>query len=247
MKRLHTIAGILMRDMQRSFTQEQIESYTEQFSLYTKVLSQKRGDTHKIYSLHEPYIYAMAKGKDHKSYEFGVKASIATTYTHGIVVGAVAHETNEHDSKTLKAVLAHASTHRHTPIEKATCDGEYRGVKEVNTTHICIPEIHLKRDTKEEKEQKRKQFRRRAAVEPTIGHLKHNHKMARNYLKGFIGDQINLLMAACAWNLKKWMNIFIHALFLAKDYRQVMVSTQYIKLYWNLWLWLWLTQRESRL
>ena len=247
MKRLRTIAGIVMRDMQRSFTHEQIESYAEQFSLYTKVLSQKRGDKDKIYSLHEPHIYAMAKGKDHKSYEFGVKASVVTTYTHGIVVGAVAHETNEHDSKTLKAVLTHASTHRHTPIEKATCDRGYRGVKEVNTTHICIPGIHLKRDTKEEKEQKRKQFRRRAAIEPTIGHLKHDHRMARNYLKGFIGDQINLLMAACAWNLKKWMNLFIHALFLAKDYRQMMVSIGYMKLYWNMWLWLWFTQRESRL
>ena len=84
---------------------------------------------------------------------------------------------------------------------------------------------------KEEKEQKRKQFRRRAAIEPLIGHLKHDHRMARNYLKGFIGDQINLLMAACAWNLKKWMNLFIHALFLAKDYRQMMVSIGYMKLY----------------
>jgi IS5 family transposase len=52
----------------------------------------------------------MAKGKDHKSYEFGVKASVVTTYTHGIVVGAVAHETNEHDCKTLKAVLTHATS-----------------------------------------------------------------------------------------------------------------------------------------
>ena len=213
MKRLRTIAGIVMRDMQRSFTPEQIAFYAEQFSLYTKVLLQKRSDKDKIYSLHEPHIYAMAKGKDHKSYEFGVKASVVTTYTHGIVVGAVAHESNEHDSKTLKAVLTHASTHRHTPIQRATCDRGYRGIKEVNTTHICIPGIHLKRDTKEEKEHKRKQFRRRAAIEPTIGHLKHDHRMARNYLKGFIGDQINLLMAACAWNLKKWMNLFIHALF----------------------------------
>ena len=42
--------------------------------------------------------------------------------------------------------------------------------------------------------------------------------MARNYLKGFVGDQINLLMAACAWNMKKWMNDFIHALFFVSYY-----------------------------
>jgi len=29
--------------------------------------------------------------------------------------------------------------------------------------------------------------------------------MARNYLKGSIGDHINLLMAAAAWNLNKWL------------------------------------------
>jgi len=66
----------------------------------------------------------------------------------------------------------------------------------------------LKRDTKYQKEQKRKKFRRRAAIEPIIGHLKSDHRLARNYLKGFIGDEINLLLAAAAFNLKKWMNHF---------------------------------------
>ncbi len=246
MKRLRTITGVLMRDMRRSFTQEQTQHYTEKFSLFTQVLEQKRSDKNKIYALHEPHIYAMAKGKDHKSYEYGTKASIATTYTHGIIVGVCAHKTNEHDSKTLGAVLHHASTHREHPIEIATCDRGYRGAKYVNNTHICIPGIHLKRDTQEEKEEKRKQFRRRAAIEPVIGHLKNDYRMARNYLKGFVGDQINLLMAACAWNLKKWMNAFIYALFLSKDYTQVMVSLSYVRQYYNLLLLVWFIQGESK-
>ncbi len=244
MKRLRTIAGVLMRDMQRHFSEEQTKCYTESFSLYTQVLAQKRGDKNKIYALHEPHIYAMAKGKDHKSYEYGTKASIATTYTQGIIVGVSAHKTNEHDSKTLQAVLEHASTHRIRPIEKATCDRGYRGIKHVGTTHICIPGIHLKRDTQKEKEKKREQFRRRAAIEPVIGHLKNDYRMARNYLKGFTGDQINLLMAACAWNLKKWMNAFIYALFLSKDYRQMMVSIEHVKLYGTMWIWL--IKKENR-
>ena len=37
--------------------------------------------------------------------------------------------------------------------------------------------------------------------------------MQRNYLKGFLGDQINLLLAATAFNLKKWMNIYFYAFF----------------------------------
>jgi IS5 family transposase len=38
--------------------------------------------------------------------------------------------------------------------------------------------------------------------------------MQKNYLKGFIGDQINLLLAATAFNLKKWMRIYFFAFFL---------------------------------
>ena len=43
--------------------------------------------------------------------------------------------------------------------------------------------------------------------------MKSDYRMARNYLKGFIGDEINLLLAASAFNLKKWMNIYFYAVF----------------------------------
>ena len=51
----------------------------------------------------------------------------------------------------------------------------------------------------------RKRFQRRAVIEPVIGHLKSNYRLNRNFLKGFAGDQINLLVAAAAFNFKKWM------------------------------------------
>ena len=82
------------------------------------------------------------------------------------------------------------------------------------TTQISIPGTVLKKDTKKQLEAKRIKFRRRAAIEPVIGHLKSDHRMARNYLKGFKGDEINLLLAASAFNLKKWMNIYFYALFI---------------------------------
>ena len=44
--------------------------------------------------------------------------------------------------------------------------------------------------------------------------MKSDYRMARNYLKGFEGDEINLLLAASAFNLKKWMNIYFYAVFL---------------------------------
>ena len=46
----------------------------------------------------------------------------------------------------------------------------------------------------------RREMRRRAAVEPVIGHLKDDHRMRRNYLKGRDGDRINAVLAAAGFN-----------------------------------------------
>jgi IS5 family transposase len=214
MKRLKTIVGILMRDISRHLSTEQLDKYQETFELFEKVTKQQMKDSNKIYSLHEQHIYVIAKGKDHKKYEYGTKASLVTTMKSNIIIGVVAHEKNEHDSKTLEAALASANKHRTKPIVEAICDRGYRGKKEVDGTAICIPDSPKKRDTKYQKEQKRKKFRRRAAIEPIIGHVKSDHRMQKNYLKGFIGDEINLLLAASAFNLKKWMNNFLLLFFM---------------------------------
>ena len=216
MKRLKTITGILIRDLSRNMNEAQLEKHNETFELFLKVSNQKPKDSNKIYSLHEQHIYAIAKGKDHKKYEYGTKASIVMTKKSGIIIGVAAHKKNEHDSKTLKVALSHANKYRNKPIKEAICDRGYRGEKEVDGTIICIPGTPLKRDTKYQREQKRKKFKRRAAIEPVIGHLKSDHRLSRNYLKGFIGDEINLLMAAAAFNLKKWMNRFLMLLFIYK-------------------------------
>ncbi len=214
MKRLKTIVGILMRDISRNLSTEQLDKYQETFELFEKVTKQQMKDSNKIYSLHEQHIYVIAKGKDHKKYEYGTKASLVTTMKSNVIIGVVAHEKNEHDSKTLEAALSHANKHRVKPIVEAICDRGYRGKKEVGGTVICIPDTPKKRDSKYQKEQKRKKFRRRAAIEPIIGHVKSDHRMQRNYLKGFVGDEINLLLAATAFNLKKWMNLFLLTIFM---------------------------------
>jgi len=211
MKRLKTIAKTILRDIDRKFgnNMELHKKYAEKFYLYMRVLLQEKNSKNKIYSLHETHAYAVNKGKDHKGYEYGTKASVVTTKKSGIIIGVASHIKNEHDSKTLEDALTHANSNRIKPIKEAICDRGYRGVKEVLGVTISIPAIPLKRDTKYQKEKKRKKFKRRASIEPIIGHLKSDHRMARNYLKGFIGDEINLLLAASAFNLKKWMNIFI--------------------------------------
>ena len=216
MKRLKTITRILIRDISRNLNEKQLEKYQETFDLFLKVSDQKQKDSNKIYSLHEQHIYVIAKGKDHKKYEYGTKASLVTTMKSNVIIGVCAHEKNEHDSKTLNAALASANKHRNKPIIEAICDRGYRGKKEVDGTAICIPDSPKKRDTKYQKEQKRKKFRKRAAIEPIIGHVKSDHRMQRNYLKGFIGDEINLLLAASAFNFKKWMNNFLVVIFMVK-------------------------------
>jgi len=136
MKRLKTIVGVLMRDISRNLTDKQLEMHKETFELFTKVTQQKMKDSNKVYALHEQHIYVIAKGKDHKKYEYGTKASLVTTMKGNVIIGAVAHEQNEHDSKTLEAALASANKHRTKPIIEAICDRGYRGKKEVWYTHM---------------------------------------------------------------------------------------------------------------
>jgi len=97
-------------------------------------------DSNKVYSLHEKHIYVIAKGKDHKKYEYDTKASLVTTMKGNVIIGAVAHDKNEHDSKTLTSALAHANKHRTKPIVEAICDRGYRGKKNIDGTVICIPD-----------------------------------------------------------------------------------------------------------
>ena len=204
-KRLKTIAGRLCREIQRKMDPEQQQRHAEQLALYQRVLKQKRQDKNKIYSLHEPHIYCMSKGKEHKKYEFGTKASLTKTRDSNIIIGAMAFETNSYDAHTLPAVLSQVKRLLGTVPRIALCDRGYRGKARVNDTQILIPKPARKNASKAAIEQMQKRFRKRAGIEPIIGHLKSDHRLGRNFLKGFTGDQINLLMAAAAFNFRKWM------------------------------------------
>ena len=58
---------------------ELFECYQKDFILYERVLKQQTKDKAKIYSLYEPDVYCIGKGKDNKLYEYGNKVSVATT------------------------------------------------------------------------------------------------------------------------------------------------------------------------
>jgi IS5 family transposase len=147
-----------------------------------------------------------------------------------IIVGVSAHKSNEHDSKTLELALTSAKQNRTKPIKEAICDRGYRGEKRVNGSIISIPNTKRKEDAKYQIELKHKKFRRRAAVESMITHLKPDYKLSRNYLKRFIGDEINLLLVATVWSLKKWMNDFLELIFM---FRVVLIYVVQLQLKLN--------------
>ena len=205
MKRLKTISGRLLREIQRKMTLEQLHRYNEKLALFLRMLLQKRGSKNKLYSLHEPHIYCMSKGKAHQRYEFGTKASITTTRDAGIIIGALAFEKNVFDGHTVPEVLAQVKRLLGRVPLVGIGDRGYRGKSKVNDTQIMTPKPARKNASVDAMELARKRFRRRAGIEPVIGHLKSDHRLKRNFLKGFAGDQINLIMAAAAFNFKKWM------------------------------------------
>lgn len=208
LKRLRTIAGILLRELQRQLPEAVLAEEAERFALYERVLNQKKNDKDKVYSLHEADVYCVGKGKDHKQYEYGRKASVVSTLESQVIIGVASHDDHVHDSKTLESSLASAQSNRHNDIELAVVDRGYRGAKQHVDIDVLLPGSPLKRDSDYQRRKKRVLCRKRAAIEPIIGHLKHDYRLSRNWLKGSQGDAINLLMAACAWNLRKWMITF---------------------------------------
>ena len=111
------------------------------------------------------------------------------------------HIENEHDSKTLKLALENTISNLGSKtINEVICDRGYRGSKQIIINNETVIDISIqvinKRKIHLNKLISKKKFRRRAAIEPIIGHLKSDHRMQRNYLKGFISDQINLFTSS---------------------------------------------------
>lgn len=202
-RKIKTIAGRLVRDVERGLDDKDVlVSYDEMLWLYYRALGQKRDSKNKIYSFHEPHVQCISKGKDHKKYEFGNKSGIVITKTSGIIVGALAFEGNPYDGHTLEPQLQQVEDMLGSLPKTALVDRGYKGTKKVLGVEIRRPESGIGKSAYE-KSKDRKRFRRRAAIEPIIGHLKSDYRMMRNYLKGAEGDKVNTLMAAVAFNFMK--------------------------------------------
>lgn len=202
-KKVKTISGRLVRELDRKLTPG---LHQDTLALFRKVLAQRKSDSNKIYSLHEPHTQCMSKGKEHKRYEFGSKVSIITTKNTGVIIGALNIEKNVHDSKTLEPAIEQQQRLTGIILKNNFVDRGYRGVKEVLGTKIITPDTPNKQRTPYEKQKLKKGFKRRAAIEPKIGHLKQDHRLSRNFYKGIKGDNNNVMLAAAAMNFKRMMN-----------------------------------------
>jgi IS5 family transposase len=203
--RLHRIAFKIYQDLVKQLNPIP-KSYQQELDVLYRVLTQQRDDKNKVYSVHEPEVLCISKGKEHKQYEFGNKSSFAYTRGSGIIVGAMAIEGNIYDGRTLKPQLDQVTDLTGGKIKKAIVDKGYKVKGGIPGIDIVMPKV-LKRESYYLKKKREERCRSRAGIEGLISHLKHDHRMIRNYLSGMAGDQINTLLAATSYNMKKWMRL----------------------------------------
>jgi len=168
----------------------------------------------KVYALHAPEVECIGKGKARAPYEFGCKVSIATPATRPkggqFVLHARALHGNPFDGHTLGPVLASLEALTGVETRRIHVDRGYRGHNHPHKFRVWITG-QARRVTRTI----RREMRRRAAVEPVIGHLKAEHRLGRNYLKGRDGDRINAVLAAAGYNfslLLRWLAGLLRAL-----------------------------------
>ena len=224
-KKLKTIASRLVRELKRKLTEESLVNQQEKLEIYERVLRQKKDDKNKIYSLHELEVGCIAKGKDHKKYEFGSKVAFAVGQKSNVIKAAVSFKGNPNDNQTVEKTLDQQKKLTGASPNKAYVD---RGIKsgQVGETEVIAPS-NGKGKTEWEKAKLRKGFRRRAGIEPIIGHVKSDCGMERNYLKGEIGDQINAILAASAFNFRSWLRKALENIIFVINYLQI------VRQYWS--------------
>ena len=204
-KKLQTLAGRVVRELERKLPESILDDYKEQLALFKKILEQKRTDKNKIYSIHKPFTSCIAKGKAHKKYEYGNKTGLVINPKERVILGIETFEGNPHDSNTIEPLLDQIENNFNYLPEEVVYDRGGRGKAFIKGVKISTPKKPKKTDTQYQKRKERKKFRSRAGIEPVIGHLKSDFRMAQNYLQGMNSPKMNAMMAAAGWNFKKKM------------------------------------------
>lgn len=219
LRSLRTWLGRVIRDIDRKVRHDRSLNaiFRPKLFLAQRVHDQKRGQRgRKVYSIHAPEVECIGKGKAHKPYEFGVKVSVATTVQPSaggqFVLAAKALPGNPYDGHTLSVVIPHVQGLIGNEIRRIIADKGYRGHSAPAPHNMRVYVSEQRRGvTKAIK----RELRRRAAVEPVIGHLKSDHRMHRNYLIGAHGDAANAVLAAIGYNFRRllaWLRELLCAL-----------------------------------
>lgn len=198
LRSLKTMAGRVVRDVERKISDEGWKTHKGALILSELILTQQRKTKGKVYSLHAPEVECIAKGKAHKPYEFGVKASLAVTHREGFMVGAMSCPGNPFDGHTLEEQLDQVE--RLTGQMPATTfvDRGYKG-HGVDPGRSAV----LISGTRKLSKLLKRDLRRRAAIEPELGHMKSDGLLGRNFLKGVVGDAQNVILCGAGHNMRK--------------------------------------------
>jgi IS5 family transposase len=182
--------------------------FVEAMSNYRKAVCQQKNDKEKIYSIYEPHVACIAKGKAHRKYEFGNKVSLAIGLESKIILGVASFTGCPYDGDTVEPTLSMMSRVHdgYGPLE-VIADLGYRGRPEILGAKVLTPFDLRKANDPLERKNIVLKLTKRSAIEPIIGHLKTDYGLDRNLLHGIVGDQINSLSAAIGFNLKKFINI----------------------------------------
>ena len=200
LRRLKGYTGRVLRDIERQLGKVPVGALkarlVEMIALVSRLLAQKPKDKRKLYSLHEPAVDCISKGKAHKRYEFGTKVSVATTNRGGFVVGMRALSGNPYDGHTLAEALEQVEILTDQRPEFAFVDRGYRGHGIENVkVFISGAKRGVTRTIA-------KLLRRRSAIEPMIGHMKTDGRLTRCPLKGTDGDAIFAVLCGCGHNIR---------------------------------------------
>ena len=219
LRKLRTYLGRTIRDIGRQIIgdDELQDIFRHPLHLAGRVLNQKQKQQgKKVYSLHAPEVECIGKGKAHKPYEFGVKVSIATTLHRSkgglFALHAKALPGNPYDGHTLATVIPEMEAMIGSDIDRLLADAGYRG-HNAPLTHTF--KIYTSGQKRRMTPAIKREMRRRAAVEPVIGHIKNEHRMERNYLAGTQGDAINAILAAAGYNFRlllTWLRLLLRLL-----------------------------------
>ena len=115
---------------------------------------------------------------------------------------------NPYDGHTLAATIARSESNTQVAAKEVYVDRGYRGHDYAGQASIFKQDGKFKQLTRAIK----KKLKRRSAIEPTIGHVKSDNRMDRNYLKGVAGDMMNAILAAAGYNMRKLIAAFLSAL-----------------------------------